>query len=116
VPLVFFDPLRDESSAVEGGTKGAKKDEFASESMIESSYKTLKRENKKKKKKKCGGAGYYAWYRLKYRYYWPIPIPILIPKVSIPQVSKTTLVWPPRRTHTKSPSSVPSGAKTIYFL
>jgi hypothetical protein len=90
VPLVFFDPLRDKSSAVEGGTKGAKKDEFASESIIESSYETLKRENnKKEKKKKCGGAGYYAWYRLKYRYYWPIPIPILIP-----EVSKTTLHGP----------------------
>jgi hypothetical protein len=32
-------------------------------------------------------AGYYLWYRLRYRYNWSIPIPILIPKVS-----KTALV------------------------
>jgi hypothetical protein len=61
VPLVFFDPLRNKSLVVEGGTKGAKKDKFALESIIESLYETLKRENnKKKKKKKCGGAGYYT--------------------------------------------------------
>jgi hypothetical protein len=82
IPLVCLDPLLDKTWEVEG----AKKDEFASESIIYNRRTILQEKLRRWEEKRKSAVS--AGYRLRYRYNWSIPIPILIPivllMVSIP--------------------------------